>query len=161
MHRRLANGSLHFHDPAFPISPEEMQARMMDPRMTFSEAIGLQRMDYAARVSIDEKQKLRCPQAEWRKFEDRARNQVIHELRLAVYGKDHPDRHVIRFPADWWQAVKERFAPAWFRDRWPVVFTEIGVSLKELYPDIEPVLPDQGPVMRLVKRELPVCHYDW
>lgn len=141
--------------------PDEMEARLLDPRTTHAEAVELQRMDYAARIAIDQKQKDRLSKGRWREFVDHATGNLIRELRVAVYGKEHMDRHVVRFPADWWQAVKERFAPAWFRDRWPVVFTEIGVSLKELYPDIEPVLPDQNPVMVFRKKEVSADLYDW
>lgn len=151
----------YYREPSFPMSREEMNARLLDPRTTAAEAVELQRMDYAARIALDQKQKDRISQGQFRQWEDRAANQLVKELRVSVYGKEHPDRHVVRFPADWWQAVKERFAPAWFRDRWPVVFTEITVSLKEHYPDIEPVLPDQYPVMVFRKREVSADFYDW
>lgn len=51
---------------------------------------------------------------------------------------------VIEYPADWWQAVKARFAPAWARLRWPVqvvthkVWTlksEPVLGVKEWWPD--------------------------
>ena len=31
-------------------------------------------------------------------------------------------------PRDWWQAVKERFAPKWFAKRWPVQFDEFKIA---------------------------------
>jgi hypothetical protein len=31
----------------------------------------------------------------------------------------------IKCPANWWEAVKERWAPAWFKARWPVQYNEV------------------------------------
>ncbi len=44
----------------------------------------------------------------------------------------------VKYPADWWQAVKERFAPAWALRHWPVAYTVWEPSV--IYPDI--ALPD-------------------
>lgn len=33
-------------------------------------------------------------------------------------------RHVIRWPASWWQHVKEDLFPVWVKRRWPVQFAE-------------------------------------
>jgi hypothetical protein len=60
-----------------------------------------------------------------------------------VYGLHHEKRDVVRFPADWWQAFKERWAPLWFRMRYPVIYTEVTVSMREIYPDIAPKIPDK------------------
>lgn len=34
------------------------------------------------------------------------------------------DGDIDRLPADWWQALKERFAPRWCLRRWPVRYRE-------------------------------------
>lgn len=44
------------------------------------------------------------------------------------------------YPADWWQAVKQRFAPAWFLARWPAKMTIWEPFV--IYPDIK--LPDRA-----------------
>jgi hypothetical protein len=113
-------------------------------------------MDHALQIGIDEELRRR---ADWGIVEDHARRQMVIQMRHTIYGKPHPEVHVIRFPSDWWQAVKERFAPAWFRDRWPVKFTSVMASLEELYPNIRPELPDHGPVFRFrvhKREEFPV-----
>lgn len=46
---------------------------------------------------------------------------------------------VAEYPADWWQALKERFAPTWARRRWPVLNKRIDMEV--LYPKI--ALPKQ------------------
>lgn len=33
-------------------------------------------------------------------------------------------RDTVRAPSDWWEAVKERWLPAWALRRWPVRYTE-------------------------------------
>ena len=40
----------------------------------------------------------------------------------------------VRYPRDWWQAVKNRFAPTWALRRWPVV--EVVVNVRVLYPKV-------------------------
>lgn len=41
---------------------------------------------------------------------------------------------IAQYPSDWWQAVKQRFAPAWFLRRYPVMKTTIDMTV--LYPRI-------------------------
>ena len=53
----------------------------------------------------------------------------------------------VKYPADWWQAVKERFAPAWALKRWPVVYTIWEPSV--IYPDIK--LPDRAHYVKIRK----------
>ena len=85
--------------------------------------------------------------------------QVALELETAVYGKSHVEEHLIRFPSDWLEAVKERFAPAWLRDRFPVRYTQISTSLHELYPDFQPSVYGQQPVVKVYvqnQQEMPI-----
>jgi hypothetical protein len=44
-------------------------------------------------------------------------------------------RHTVSFPRDWWQAVKERWAPRWALRRWPVVYTEKVFDARLAFPD--------------------------
>ena len=41
----------------------------------------------------------------------------------------------LHYPADWKQAIKERFAPRWFKRRWPVVY--ISYDLAQVYDFID------------------------
>src|SRR5678809_654895 len=36
---------------------------------------------------------------------------------------------VAEYPADWWQALKERFAPKWFLRRYPVLKSRIDMEV--------------------------------
>jgi hypothetical protein len=38
-----------------------------------------------------------------------------------------------RQPEDWWQAVKERWMPAWALSHWPVKYTRHTVDVKAVY----------------------------
>lgn len=111
--------------------------------------VELRRKEYAASIEIDER--------ELDEVRDIGHGRLLMTLRMQVYGKDHAKKHVIRYPATWRDAVKERFAPAWFLDRYPVRFTVVEASLEELYPDIEPALPDRNPVMKFTVAKRDEC----
>lgn len=60
-----------------------------------------------------------------------------------------------RYPADWWQAVKERWFPAWAIKRWPVNYKVISVH-KEMVTRMCPHIatPENRPhVAFLMERE--------
>ena len=140
-------------------SPSELYERFnrlaMTDRPLAIDIIDLQRKVFARRVEIENRDLYQMRHSsEFRSWEDRAKDRLVIEMRTTIYGKDHPTKHVIRFPADWLEAVKERFAPAWVRDRWPVKFTEITASLEETYTGIEQSIPDRPAVMRVhVRRD--------
>lgn len=48
---------------------------------------------------------------------------VFGTMRYTLYGyagRRMLERVEVRWPSDWWEAVKERWAPAWVLSRWPV-----------------------------------------
>lgn len=47
----------------------------------------------------------------------------------------------VAYPRDWWQALKQRWYPAWALARWPVVETRIDWTPEVIYPLI--ALPDE------------------
>lgn len=65
------------------------------------------------------------------------RHQIIQE----IWGKQLSEVHE-RWPADWWQAVKEHFAPrlgrlgAWFLQRYPVRYRRLDFDAWALWPTI-------------------------
>ena len=63
-------------------------------------------------------------------------------LRQAIWGEK---LEVIRYPANWLEAVKERFAPEWVKRRRPVLYREIEV--RALYPRIS--LPKESPIVHV------------
>ena len=59
-------------------------------------------------------------------------------LKQKIWGKQVKEVN-IRYPRDWWEAVKERFAPKWFKKRWPVEYSLTTVDVVEFYPSFSVV----------------------
>ena len=55
----------------------------------------------------------------------------------------------VRHPANWWEAVKQRFMPEWIKRRWPVKETVVTLTARELYPSI--AMPDQHCIIDISK----------
>lgn len=70
---------------------------------------------------------------------DDALNAMVLNLSTFVYGEQR--QITVRTPADWREAVKERFAPKWVLTRWPVKYRDIKAELFAAYPDIGSSLP--------------------
>jgi hypothetical protein len=58
------------------------------------------------------------------------------------------DVKTVRFPSDWWQAVKRRFFPAWALAKWPVQYTEVTMEANAYMPDI--CIPDHDTFVEIV-----------
>ncbi len=65
-----------------------------------------------------------------------------------VYGRTM-EKVEVEYPADWWQAFRERWFPAWVLRRWPVKKTVVRLEAKELYPKLS--VPDYQPQLQLYK----------
>jgi hypothetical protein len=83
----------------------------------------------------------------YEEFTDYIRHQLVMGLRAYVFGITHPKREVVIYPETWWDAVKDRFAPAWFLAKFPVKYIKVTASLSEVYPDIRPAIPDKHAVL--------------
>ena len=64
-------------------------------------------------------------------------------VRQDIFGKQL-EKVDIKYPADWWQAVKDRWFPDWAKHRWPVMFTRHHVDVKALYPSMPEVPEHRG-----------------
>ncbi len=71
---------------------------------------------------------------------------IVLRIRQDVLGREL-ERIECRYPADWWQAFKARWFPAWALRRWPVKETVRELVARELYPKI--AMPDKGAVLNL------------
>jgi hypothetical protein len=80
--------------------------------------------------------------ADARSYADYLTDSVCYKLEAAVWGRetDLPD---IKYPATWWDAVKDRFFPTWAKKKWQVTYTSVALKLRETYPKFKPSLPDQ------------------
>ena len=58
-----------------------------------------------------------------------------YQLRYEVLGQELDER-IVSYPADWWQAFRDRWFPAWWLRRWPIRHREVRMRLLGLYPQI-------------------------
>lgn len=138
----------------FPLSPEDWHKVALDPRYSPVQLVELQRRSYAASIEIDEREAAAISRAVSQDFKSELDRGLIRQIRLSVFGKSHPEKEVVKFPANWRQAVKERFAPKWFLKRNPVRYTTVTASLEELYPCLKQAIPDEAAYFKFaVKRE--------
>ena len=47
----------------------------------------------------------------------------------------------VQYPADWIEAIKERFLPFWLKKRWPIRYTRLAWDIRVVYPEVS--LPDE------------------
>lgn len=64
---------------------------------------------------------------------------------------------VAEYPADWWQALKDRFAPTWACRLWPVLRKRIDMEV--MYPKI--ALPQHGHVVTLHTCDVSLANLDF
>lgn len=72
----------------------------------------------------------------------------VAEWRGYIWGEQQK-HYEFKAPADWLEAVKERFFPAWALRRWPVLYRRDVVDVKALYPELNISLPDQRCVVKV------------
>ena len=64
------------------------------------------------------------------------------------------DEVVVRYPANWWQAVREAFSPNWLLDRWPIKYAETRM-IAGLYDDrVNSLLRSRGYQTRVIVTDM-------
>ena len=58
--------------------------------------------------------------------------------RMCAYIMGRRRNETVSYPADWWEAAKQRWAPHWFLKRWPVRFKTWSVDAFALFPELAP-----------------------
>lgn len=71
--------------------------------------------------------------AEWTR--DKIFDRMCYNLHAYIFGQKLAYQEV-KYPANWKEAVKERFAPKWLRTRWPVRYMIHKLEAAALFPDI-------------------------
>jgi len=59
----------------------------------------------------------------------------------------------VTYPADWWQAFKDRWFPGWALKRWPVKFRTFDMTAYQTYPEIKIPSPAGPIVYHVAERE--------
>lgn len=91
-------------------------------------------MRLAARAQVSEARlRSQLPNGKWTVdiWRDAVIPGLIAEIRGFVAAKK--ESVTVRYPADWWQAVKLRFAPQWFLGQWPVLYREVVVDARLMF----------------------------
>jgi hypothetical protein len=68
-------------------------------------------------------------------------NNIVVRIRGVVWS-ERVDIIKFKKPSSWWQMLKEKHAPEWFLERWPVRYDTSIVDVRVAYPDFRPSLPD-------------------
>jgi len=79
--------------------------------------------------------------ATFKRDHDIWRRALIDSMKTYVLGMPG-ERVIARWPLDWWQAVKERFAPKWYLAVWPVRWN--GVNEARFEKVFLSVFPDKS-----------------
>jgi hypothetical protein len=69
---------------------------------------------------------------------------------VAMYAADNLKKLTFTRPFDWWEAVKERFAPQWFLTRYPVRYHTDIVDMKAIWAGYRPATDKYGPFLPYV-----------
>ena len=67
---------------------------------------------------------------------------VMAEIRGYVLGENQDDI-CIKYPANWWQAFKDRWFFKWMLKYCPIKYTIHNITSKILYPDMKISLPEK------------------
>ncbi len=79
-------------------------------------------------------------------------NGMAYVLRGYVWGEKLKPQ-TIRYPLDWWQALKERWCPKRVLVRWPVLYAVHSITAAALYPDFRRAMPTERCVMDIFVTE--------
>jgi hypothetical protein len=62
-------------------------------------------------------------------------DQVVLRVVQHIWGRE-TERVECHWPADWWQAFKDRWFPLWAKKRWPVQYRKYALVAREMYPKV-------------------------
>lgn len=79
--------------------------------------------------------------------DDFLKNQLTIIIQGYLWGESG-ETQVIRYPATWRDAFKQRWLPKWLLARFPVVYREHEITLKTLYPHFRISLPRETHVLK-------------
>lgn len=61
--------------------------------------------------------------------------EMAYRIRASILSS-RPEVHTVTHPETWWDAFKERWFPAWARERWPVRYQEHRLETRMLFPEM-------------------------
>lgn len=106
-----------------------------------------QRVTQIAQLSI---QNLHRPDMKVEAYLDSCTQDMVLRMERYLYGTKLSD-FTVKHPADWFEALKERWFPAWLLKRYPVLYTHHRVEQHAVFPDwVAPAQDRLGPVSLMV-----------
>ena len=79
---------------------------------------------------------------------DRIGRDIALEFEAFVLGKKKYKSDTVSYPFDWVEAVKERFAPDWIKERWPIRYRVVTMDVHVHWPTLNVMVPDHVPILR-------------
>lgn len=110
----------------------------------------LEKMRFGIQSLITEDLLADMSQVELLSFFEHRTNEMVFSLRMTLMGQMLKEIQV-SYPADWKEAIKERFAPKWFLKKYPVKYTEVELTASAVYPLI--ALPDEKHFVQFKMRD--------
>jgi hypothetical protein len=102
--------------------------------------VSLEVFNLASTIRLDASREFMLSPIALQKVVDARVGAVILQFRARVAG-ERLKREEVRYPADWWQAFKDRWFPMWAKRRWPVRHSVVVLEARGLYPMM--ALPDR------------------
>ena len=96
----------------------------------------LTQLQFVATKSLMQRQMQDMSEATLEAYYRIATEEMLISMKLLIWGRQ-TDRRVIKWPADWWEALKLRFAPFWFTRRYPVRWNTAIITRHDLYPGLK------------------------
>lgn len=81
---------------------------------------------------------------------DAETHRMVIRMRGFLWGETVGE-HVVSYPADWWQALKDRWFPWWLLRRYPVRRTSVRFDVKAVYPTLTFQLPNEPSSLVLLR----------
>lgn len=97
--------------------------------------IELEKVSYAAAIQLAPEM---IDQVLFRKDIGFIEDIIVAQIRWSFYSRRIRDA-IVEYPADWWEAFKDRFFPRWARRLWPVKKTSILVATHADYLGLKKV----------------------
>lgn len=100
------------------------------------------------------------PEVDWYEHLRFVGDELVLQARQQVLGTTL-ERVVVEYPADWWQAFRQRWAPAWWLRRYPVCCTRRTVEVRALYPKLALPASEARAVLHVLEdvRPTTTCRY--
>lgn len=87
--------------------------------------------------------------AQLNSFYDEAARKMVAELSFKIATKKF-EAKTVRFPADWWEAFKNRWFTPRMLKRWPVKFSEVTLEANAYHPSV--AIPDHATFVEIMMR---------